>query len=181
MSDDEGRQEATVSVANISVKLTPFWPSDPRVLVCSSRSSFYYSSDNENLFWVCDRLVPRSGNWSSWSHPEATGGHALHCPQTAASECRLQQLFNSEKLGATAGWSYWCHRWYLPKGTLPSMFNACPPMYGWFWPPLVPQPAWKSWPNLLTKLLKSQYHHPQSLQWLLHSRLSASQNWSNPV
>ena len=47
MTDEEptaGAAEATAAVANVSVKLPPFWPSDPEVWFARVEAHFAYSN-----------------------------------------------------------------------------------------------------------------------------------------
>ena len=116
MSDEDPATEtpattpaATAAVANVSVKLPPFWPSDPEVWFAQVEAHFTtrrITAQKTRFDYVIASLSPEVATEVRdliLKPPEATPYATLKeqlIKRTAASEQRrLQQLFNAEELG----------------------------------------------------------------------------------
>ena len=115
MSDEDPTTEtpattpaATAAVANVSVKLPPFWPSDPEVWFAQVEAHFttrHITAQKTRFDYVIASLSPEVAKEVRdliLKYPEATPYATLKeqlIKRTAASERWLQQLFSAEELG----------------------------------------------------------------------------------
>ena len=105
----KGTNQPAISLAAVSVKIPPFWPADPQVWFAQIEAQFTtrnMSSHKTRFDYVVASLAPEFATEVRdliLKPPEEDPYDALkeqliRC--TAASEqCRLQMLFNAEKLG----------------------------------------------------------------------------------
>lgn len=107
--DPPATPAATAAVANVSVKLPPFWPSDPEVWFAQVEAHFTtrrITTQKTRFEYVIASLSPEVATEVRdliLKPPEGTPYTVLKeqlIKRTAASEQRrLQQLFNAEELG----------------------------------------------------------------------------------
>ena len=108
-TDGSGPPPTTIAAATVSVKLPPFWPSDPEIWFAQVEATFTtrrITSEKTRFDYVIASLSPEVATEIRdliLKPPETTPYKVLKeqlIRRTAASEQRrLQQLFNAEELG----------------------------------------------------------------------------------
>ena len=105
-TDGSGPPPTTIAAATVSVKLPPFWPSDPEIWFAQVEATFTtrrITSEKTRFDYVIASLSPEVATEIRdliLKPPETTPYKVLKeqliCRTTASEQRRLQQLFNAE-------------------------------------------------------------------------------------